>query len=76
MKQQPVPPPRPDRSNSRSKDRGGGGDDVVDILPPDHSFDGSTTVPPAPRQLMGHSCAAGCGHVCWVANFRDDAEKV
>lgn len=20
------------------------------------------------KQLMGHPCAAGCGHVCWVAN--------
>jgi WD repeat-containing protein 24 len=70
---QPVPPPPPDRSASRSKDRGG--DDVADIVL-DHSIDASTIVPPAPRQLMGHSCAAGCGHVCWVANFRDEAEKV
>ncbi|KAH9977109.1 hypothetical protein BGW80DRAFT_1287386 [Lactifluus volemus] len=69
---QPVPPP-PDRSASRSKDRGG--DDVADIAL-DHSFDASTIVPPTPRPLMGHSCAAGCGHICWVANFRDDAEKV
>jgi WD repeat-containing protein 24 len=69
---QPVPPP-PDRSASRSKDRGG--DDVADIAL-DHSFDASTIVPPTPRTLMGHSCAAGCGHICWVANFRDDAEKV
>ena len=65
-------PPHPPRSTSRSNDRGS--DDAADLVP-DHSFETSTTILHAPRQLMGHSCAAGCGHVCWVANFREDAEK-
>ena len=25
-----------------------------------------------PRLLMGHRCAAGCGHFCWIANERID----
>ncbi|KAI0255356.1 hypothetical protein BJV78DRAFT_1273608 [Lactifluus subvellereus] len=58
-------PPPPDHRRS---------DDAADLVP-DHSFDTSTTVLHVPRQLMGHLCAAGCGHVCWVANFREDAEK-
>jgi len=56
-------------SASRSKDRES--DDATDIVAPDDSFD-TSTVTPAPRQLMGHPCAAGCGHFCWVANFRED----
>ncbi|KAN0107163.1 hypothetical protein V8E52_010470, partial [Russula decolorans] len=56
-------------SVSRSKDREG--DDATDIVALDDSFD-TSTVTPAPRQLMGHPCAAGCGHFCWVANFRED----
>jgi len=65
-------PHRPCRSTSRSKEKDH--DEVTDIGVPDDSFD-TATVAPAPRQLMGHSCAAGCGHFCWVANFREDDEK-
>ncbi len=65
-------PHRPCRSTSRSKDKDH--DEVTDIVVSDDSFD-TATVAPAPRQLMGHSCAAGCGHFCWVANFREDDEK-
>ena len=61
------------RSTSRSKDRDY--DDTTDVMAPDDLFDTSTVTPPAPRQLMGHSCAAGCGHFCWVTNFREDDEK-
>lgn len=76
--QSPLPgsplrlPPRPRRSSSRSKDRES--DDQTDIVVLDYSFD-TSTVAPTPRQLMGHPCAAGCGHFCWVANFREDDEK-
>ena len=49
-------------------------EEPTDIVVPDHSFD-IATVAPTPRQLMGHPCAAGCGHFCWVANFREDDEK-
>ena len=59
-------------STSRSKDREC--DDATDIVVPDDLFE-TSTVTPAPRQLMGHPCAAGCGHFCWVANFREDDEK-
>jgi len=65
-------PHRPCRSTSRSKDKDH--EEVTDIVVPDDPFD-TATVAPAPRQLMGHSCAAGCGHFCWVANFREDDEK-
>jgi len=41
---------------SRAKD--GENDDVTDIIVPDDPFD-TSTVAPAPRQLMGHACAAG-----------------
>jgi hypothetical protein len=63
---------RPCRSTSRSEDKDR--EEATDIVVPDDSFD-TATVAPAPRQLMGHSCAAGCGHFCWVANFREDDEK-
>ncbi|KAI9508833.1 hypothetical protein F5148DRAFT_1192288 [Russula earlei] len=66
---QPKLPPRPGCSTSRGKD--GEGDDTTELVVPDDPFD-TSTVAPAPRQLMGHSCAAGCGHFCWVANFRED----
>ena len=23
------------------------------------------------RALVGHACAAGCGHVCWISNVVD-----
>jgi hypothetical protein len=65
-------PLRPCRSTSRSKDKDH--DEAADIVVLDDSFD-TATVAPSPRQLMGHSCAAGCGHFCWVANFREDDEK-
>ncbi|KAA1475838.1 hypothetical protein DENSPDRAFT_449486 [Dentipellis sp. KUC8613] len=26
------------------------------------------------RQLMGHPCATGCGHFCWIGNERTDEE--
>jgi WD repeat-containing protein 24 len=65
-------PHHPCRSASRSKD--GDYEDVTDIAVPDDPFD-TATVTPAPRQLMGHACATGCGHFCWIANFREDDEK-
>ena len=64
-------PPRLYRSASVSRSKDREGDDAADIVAPDDSFD-TSTVTPAPRQLMGHPCAAGCGHFCWVANFRED----
>jgi len=65
-------PHHPCRSTSRSKD--GDYEDVTDIAVLGDPFD-TATVTPAPRQLMGHACAAGCGHFCWIANFREDDEK-
>ncbi len=64
-------PPRLYRSASASRSKDREGDDATDIVALDDSFD-TSTVAPAPRQLMGHPCAAGCGHFCWVANFRED----
>jgi hypothetical protein len=64
-------PPRLYRSASVSRSKDREGDDATDIVALDDSFD-TSTVTPAPRQLMGHPCAAGCGHFCWVANFRED----
>ncbi|KAI0003209.1 hypothetical protein BJV74DRAFT_812265 [Russula compacta] len=65
--------PRVCRSTSRSKDRGC--DDAIDIAVPDYAIDASAVVAPSPRQLMGHSCAAGCGHFCWVANFKEEETR-
>jgi len=59
------------RSTSRSND--GEADDSN--APPDFSFDTSTVTPASSSQLLGHPCAAGCGHFCWVANIREDTEK-
>ena len=60
------------RSTSRSND--GEADDSN--TPPDWSFDTSTVTPASSSQLLGHPCAAGCGHFCWVANIREeDTEK-
>jgi WD repeat-containing protein 24 len=28
------------------------------------------TTPLQARSLLGHACAAGCGHMCWVINDR------
>jgi hypothetical protein len=67
-------PPRLYRSTSTSRSKDRECDDATDIMAPDDAFD-TSTVTPAPRQLMGHPCAAGCGHFCWVANFREDDEK-
>jgi hypothetical protein len=67
-------PPRLYRSASTSRSKDRERDDATDIVAPDDLFD-TSTVTPAPRQLMGHPCAAGCGHFCWVANFREDDEK-
>jgi len=64
-------PPRSSGPGPTSRAKDGENDDVTDIVVPDDPFD-TSTVPPAPRQLMGHACAAGCGHICWVANFRED----
>lgn len=64
-------PPRLYRSASVSRSKDRECDDATDIVVADDSFD-TSTVTPAPRQLMGHPCAAGCGHFCWVANFRED----
>ncbi len=64
-------PPRHYRSASASRSKDRDSDDATDIVVLDDSFD-TSTVTPAPRQLMGHPCAAGCGHFCWVANFRED----
>ena len=67
-------PPRLYRSTSTSRSKDRECDDATDIVAPDDLFD-TSTVTPAPRQLMGHPCAAGCGHFCWAANFREDDEK-
>ena len=67
-------PPRLYRSTSTSRSKDRERDDATDLVAPDDSFD-TSTVTPTPRQLMGHPCAAGCGHFCWVANFREDDEK-
>jgi hypothetical protein len=64
-------PPRLYRSASASRSKDREWDDATDIVAADDSFD-TSTVTAAPRQLMGHPCAAGCGHFCWVANFRED----
>jgi hypothetical protein len=64
-------PPRLYRSVSASRSKDRECDDATDIVAPDDSFD-TSTVTPAPRELMGHPCARGCGHFCWVANFRED----
>ncbi|KAF8461963.1 hypothetical protein DFH94DRAFT_52973 [Russula ochroleuca] len=57
-------PPRLYRSASTSRSKDRERDDATDIVAPDDLFD-TSTVTPAPRQLMGHPCAAGCGHFCW-----------
>ena len=64
-------PPRHYRSASVSRSKDRESDEATDIVALDDSFD-TSTVTHAPRQLMGHPCAAGCGHFCWVANFRED----
>jgi hypothetical protein len=28
---------------------------------------------PLARALVGHACAVGCGHVCWVSNEHEEA---
>lgn len=55
------------RSTSRE------GDDTTAL--PDCSFDTSTVTAASSSQLFGHPCAAGCGHICWVTNLSEDAEK-
>lgn len=67
-------PPRLYRSTSTSRSKDRESDDATDVVALDDGFD-TSTVTPAPRQLMGHPCAAGCGHFCWVANFREEDEK-
>ena len=67
-------PPRLYRSASMSRSKDRECDDATDIVVPDDLFD-TSTVTPAPRELMGRPCAAGCGHFCWVANFREDDDE-
>ncbi|KAF8266596.1 hypothetical protein EI94DRAFT_1848453 [Lactarius quietus] len=65
-------PHRLARSTSRSND--GEADDTNAL--PDCTFDTSTVTPASSGQLLGHPCAAGCGHFCWVTNLREeDTEK-
>lgn len=33
-------------------------------------------VQPGPRQLRGHRCAAGCGHLCWATNSEGSSEVI
>ncbi|KAI0263800.1 hypothetical protein BC834DRAFT_1042684 [Gloeopeniophorella convolvens] len=63
-------PRRPGRSTSRSNDSEGDGADAVPEYAPE-----PPAIVPAPRQLVGHPCAAGCGHFCWAANFKADIER-
>ncbi|KAI0044133.1 WD40 repeat-like protein [Auriscalpium vulgare] len=70
----PTPPPTATTHRGRSVSRSSTVTTVEDGEPWEGRTDPVTLSNSLPlaRPLMGHPCAAGCGHFCWVANEKED----